>query len=249
MLRLHRQVLPILTSRPGALLPCLPSPSCLLQQRFPYSPPTPLFGILCVSRIRDARRFRAPVLLLYVAPGREPFGCFERIPRHPLSRPLCCMDPSVWFQLQHCRRKSPMEPSGCIETRRGSRLSGFLASFSGDRLVQVFPAGAVCANIIRLGVIAPALLRCAYIAPAQESRRFDACYDIEARVTFRLKRFMKMTRLFNPKSSRKSANFFVLVLACCVLRGHMGFFIIWYYANQFYFSRNELIGRGLELPN
>ena len=81
-LMLGRQVLPAICSQSGALLPCVPSPSCFLQQRLSdYSHPS--FGIVRhASGLRASRYF---IFFLYVSPGHESFGCVED-PPVPLAR-------------------------------------------------------------------------------------------------------------------------------------------------------------------
>ena len=79
-LTLRRQVVP--TSRPGALLPCLPSLT-FLESGFHTLPTSGL-------------ALRALIFLLYVPPGHEPFDCFKDAPV-PLARVFCCMDPRYVF--------------------------------------------------------------------------------------------------------------------------------------------------------
>ena len=137
-LRLRRQVLP--TSRPCALLPRLPSPCCFLQQ-----PPTPHFGFVTHP---GCAALRALLFLLYVPPGHEPSGCFEK-PPVPLVRLLCCMDPqavSGTVSPLNSRGESPVEPSVDRKTASSS-LSQLFGGLPGPGF---FP-WAICANTTRLG--------------------------------------------------------------------------------------------------
>ena len=78
-LRSRRLALP--SSRPGALLPCVPSPSCSLQPRFPDCPPFSLDFGHHVSLLRGAQALSC---LRYLPRGDEPFCSFEDSPV-----PLC----------------------------------------------------------------------------------------------------------------------------------------------------------------
>ena len=89
------QVLPTVSSRPGALLPCLQSPSCFRQPRFPrdcsHSPP----HFLCLALPTQC--------CLILVPPDEAFGCFED-PLVPLARLLCCNLPRLGLNSKHQRR-------------------------------------------------------------------------------------------------------------------------------------------------
>ena len=85
--KLRRQVLP--TSRPGALLLCLLSPSCFLQQRLVSSPPTPLPFWRHAFVLRGAPSSFSPS-------SHEPFGCFQD-PPVPLDCLFCCTHPQHSF--------------------------------------------------------------------------------------------------------------------------------------------------------
>ena len=188
----------LLPSRPGAMLPCLPSPSYFRPPRFPFysscSPPprlplvgfrstppvTPPFPIPLDTTHGGCAALPTPRCLILVPPHHGPLGCFEDLPRlfasvdhrvvsTPNTKGASSVDPSV---ARNSLRSSTMHPRQVYNSPLGLGFS----------------PPAIVPNIARLGSLS---LLCRATAPEKKSRRLRM-------VVWMLSQRVIMSRLLRP---------------------------------------------------
>ena len=198
-LRLRRQVLSI--SRPGALLPCLPSFSCFLQQRFPYSPHPPFGFVRHASGLHGAPSYYFPPL---VPPGHKSLGFFLESPV-PHARFLCCMGPQYGFNSKLLWEIFHGAFGGSKTARCSPRV---LSQLFGGPPGPGFVPHAICANIIRLG---NRPLFCRTIAPAKKSRPFRIVVALLSHFVFfrtlTYERLVRSVRCWKPRTCRRTSRY------------------------------------------
>ena len=118
----------------------------------PPSPiPTPPPVVL--TRPVGCAALRALVLLLYEAPGHEPFGCFVNPPVADDDPFFCCVDPQHGFN-------SNVPVENLPYSLLGGSKNGEVATHDSEPVVRwptwsraLFSAGFTCANISQMGYI------------------------------------------------------------------------------------------------